>query len=91
MKTNNDFRKFGDDSLKGEQVKGKFPGKEKKSIRSIYKEIEEEDEIGYYNFRPKESVEDYFDEDENDEDYDDYDDEEDYDDEDYEDYEDDYR
>jgi hypothetical protein len=65
MKTNKEFRKFGDDSRGGEYGKGKFPLKEKKSKRSIYEEIEEDEDIGYSNFRKKESVEDYFD----DEDY----------------------
>ncbi|MDR0724625.1 MAG: hypothetical protein LBF59_01270 [Prevotellaceae bacterium] len=61
MKTNREFRKFGDDSHGGEYGKGKFPLKEKKSKRSIYEEIEEDEDIGYSNFRKKESVEDYFD------------------------------
>jgi hypothetical protein len=61
MKTNKDFRKFGDNSRGGEYVKGKFPLKEKKSKRSIYYEIDEDVDIGYSNFRKKESIEDYFD------------------------------
>jgi hypothetical protein len=61
MKTNKEFRRFGDDSRGGESLKGKYPLKEKKSRRSIYDEIEEDEEIGYSNFREQESVEDYFD------------------------------
>jgi hypothetical protein len=93
MKTNKDFRKFGDDSQGGEQVKGKIPLKEKKSKRSIYDEIDDDDVV-YSNFRQK-SVEDYFeDEDDDDDDYEyddeeDDDDEEDFDDDEYE-YEDEY-
>jgi hypothetical protein len=78
MKTNRDFRRSGDDSRGGEYVKGKSPFKEKKSRRSVYDEIEEDEDIGYSSFRKKESVEDYFDdyEDENfDEEYDFADDE----------------
>jgi hypothetical protein len=64
MKTNRDFRKSGDDSRGGGYVKGKVPLKMKKSKRSIYNEIEEDDEdIGYSDFQTKESVEDYFDDD----------------------------
>jgi hypothetical protein len=66
MKTNREFRKSGGDSRGGEYGKGKLPLKEKKSKRSIYKEIEEDEDIGYSNFRKKESVEDYLD------DYEDY-------------------
>jgi hypothetical protein len=100
MKTNKDFRTFGDDSRGGEQVKGKLPLKEKKSKRSIYDEIENEDVIGYSNFRQK-SFESYFadDDDEDDDDYeddedededfadedDDFDDEDDFDEDEYED------
>jgi hypothetical protein len=61
MKTNKDFRKSVNDSHGGEYGKGKFPSKEKKSKRSIYDEIEEDEDIGYSNIRQKESVEDYFD------------------------------
>jgi hypothetical protein len=61
MKTNKDFRKSRDDSRGGEGVKGKPPVKEKKSKRSIYDEIEEDEGIGYFKSRKKESVEDYFD------------------------------
>ncbi|MDR1886933.1 MAG: hypothetical protein LBQ70_03370 [Prevotellaceae bacterium] len=68
MKTDREFRKFGDDSRGGEYVRGKLPLKEKKSRRSIYDEIEEDEDIGYSNFQKKESVEDYFD-DYDDEDY----------------------
>jgi hypothetical protein len=68
MKTNKNFRKSGDDSRGGECVKGKFPLKEKKSKRSIYNQIEEDEDFGFSNFRKKESVEDYFD------DYDDFED-----------------
>jgi len=82
MKTNRNFRTFGDDSRGGEQVKGKVPLKERKSKRSIYDEIEDEDVV-YSNFR-QESVEDYF-EDENDE-YEDDDNEDDYEDEDEDDF-----
>ncbi|MDR2383450.1 MAG: hypothetical protein LBD76_06150 [Prevotellaceae bacterium] len=70
MKTNREFRKFGDDSHGGEYGKGKFPLKKKKSKRSIYEEIEDDADIGYSNFQRKESVEDYFD------DYEDYEDDE---------------
>jgi hypothetical protein len=65
MKTNKDFRKSGDDSHRGECVKGKSPVKEKKSKRSIYDEIEEDESIGYSKSKKKESVADYFDDDEN--------------------------
>ncbi|MDR1169392.1 MAG: hypothetical protein LBK97_00985 [Prevotellaceae bacterium] len=61
MKTNKDLRKSGDDSRRGEYMKGKFPLKEKKLKRSIYDEIDEDEDIGYSNIRKKESVEDYFD------------------------------
>jgi hypothetical protein len=62
MKTNKDFRKSGDYSHGGGYVKGKFPLKEKKSKRSIYDAIEDDEEdIGYSDFPKKESVEDYFD------------------------------
>jgi hypothetical protein len=61
MKTNSNFRKSGDDSRGGEYVRGKSPLKEKKSKRSIYDEIEEDEDIGYSSFQRKESVEDYFD------------------------------
>ncbi|MDR1130123.1 MAG: hypothetical protein LBK96_03995 [Prevotellaceae bacterium] len=61
MKTNKDFRRSGDDSRGGEYVKGKSPFKGKKSKRSIYDEIEEDEDIGYSSFQKKESVEDYFD------------------------------
>ncbi|MDR1592867.1 MAG: hypothetical protein LBS43_00105 [Prevotellaceae bacterium] len=90
MKANKDFRRYAGDSRGSEYVKGKSPLKEKKSKRSIYDEIEEDEDIGYSNFRKKESVEDYFD----DGDYDDYevedvDDEFDFVDDEYNDYEDD--
>jgi hypothetical protein len=61
MKTNKDFRKFGDDGRRGESVKGKVPLKKKKSKRSIYDEIDEDEDTGYSSFRKKESVEDYLD------------------------------
>jgi hypothetical protein len=61
MKTNKDFRKSGDDSRGGEYVKGKSPLKGKKSKRSIYTEIEEDEDIEYSRLRKRESVEDYFD------------------------------
>jgi hypothetical protein len=87
MKTNKDFRKSGGDSRGGEHVKGMSPLKGKKSKRSIYSEIEEDDDIGYSKFRKKESVEDYFEDSESYEDgefdeefgivYDDYEDYED--------------
>jgi hypothetical protein len=63
MKTNRIFRKSGDDSRGGEYVKGKSPLKGKKSKRSIYNEIEEDEDMEYSDFRRKESVEDYFDDD----------------------------
>ncbi|MDR1339044.1 MAG: hypothetical protein LBK58_03190 [Prevotellaceae bacterium] len=72
MKTNNDFRRSGDDSRGSEYVKGKSPLKGKKSKRSIYDEIEEDEDIGYSSFQKKESVEDYFDDyDDENENYDD--------------------
>jgi hypothetical protein len=90
MKTNKDFRKSRDDSHGSEYVKGKSPLKGKKSKRSIYDEIEEDEDIGYSKFRKRESVEDYFD------DYDDsdvyneeFDEEFDFVDDDYDDFEDD--
>ncbi|MDR2683856.1 MAG: hypothetical protein LBB53_00555 [Prevotellaceae bacterium] len=61
MKTNKDFRKSRDDSHGSEYVKGKLPLKEKKSKRSIYNEIEEDEDFGYSKRSKKESVEDYFD------------------------------
>jgi hypothetical protein len=79
MKTNKDFRKSGDDSRGGGCVKGKAPLKEKKLKRSIYDEIEENEDFGYSSFRKKESVEDYFDYEEFDlieHEYDDFDDDE---------------
>ena len=66
MKTNKVFRRFGDDSRRGEQVKGKVPVKEKKSRRSIYDEIEDEDEIMDYKCRERDSIEDYFDDEDED-------------------------
>jgi hypothetical protein len=88
MKTNKDFRKSVDDSRGGEYAKGKFPLKEKKSKRSFYDEIEEDEDIGYSNFREKESVEDYFD-DENEEFDDEFDEEFDFVDDEYDDFDDD--
>jgi hypothetical protein len=70
MKTNKDFRKSGDDSRGGGYVKGKLPLKKKKSKRSIYDEIEDRDDIKYSDFRKKESIADYFDDDD---DYGDFD------------------
>jgi hypothetical protein len=65
MKTNKDFRRSGDDSRGGEHVKGKSPFKGKKSKRSIYNEIEEDEDLEYSHFHKRESVEDYFDDYEN--------------------------
>jgi hypothetical protein len=61
MKTNKDFRRSANDSRGGEYVKRKSPLKGKKSKRSIYDEIEEDEDIGYSKFQKRESVEDYFD------------------------------
>jgi hypothetical protein len=65
MKTNKDFRKFGDDSRGSEYVRGKIPLKEKRSKRSFYYDIEEDEETGYSSLKKRESVEDYFDDYEN--------------------------
>ncbi|MDR2466099.1 MAG: hypothetical protein LBD35_01795 [Prevotellaceae bacterium] len=68
MKTNKVFRRFEDDSRKGEQAKGKFPAREKKSRRSIYDEIEEEEDLMDCKFLEKDSIEDYFYDDDDDDD-----------------------
>lgn len=87
MRTNKDFRKVRNSIDDSEQTKGKLvPKKERLSKHSAIDELEEDEEIGYISLKEKDSIADYYDEDdeyyEDDEEYDEeYDDEEYYDDE----------
>jgi hypothetical protein len=89
MRTNKDFRKVRNSIDDSEQTKGKLvPKKERLSKHSAIDELEEDEEIGYISLKEKDSIADYYDEDdeyyEDDEEYPDdeeYDDDEYYDDE----------